>query len=41
VWWTRKRIIGKKWRAEEGERHIGVAEPPKNLISIYTKHELN
>jgi hypothetical protein len=20
-WWTQKRIIGKKWRAEEEERH--------------------
>jgi hypothetical protein len=25
-WWTRKRIIGNKWRAEEEERHKGVTD---------------
>jgi hypothetical protein len=28
-WWTRKRIIGNKWRAEEEERHKGVTDKKK------------
>jgi hypothetical protein len=27
-WWTKKRIIRIKWRAEEKERHKGLLTPP-------------
>jgi hypothetical protein len=29
-----KRIIGKKWRAEEEERHKGSLTPPKKRIFV-------
>jgi hypothetical protein len=31
-WWTRKRIIGKKWRAKEEERHKGLLTHKKNIL---------
>jgi hypothetical protein len=33
-----KRIIGKKWRAEEEERHMGLLTPPQNEKKLFTKH---
>jgi hypothetical protein len=34
-----KRITGKKWRAEEEERHKGSLTPPKNIHRyIHTLH---
>jgi hypothetical protein len=30
-----KRIIGKKWRAKEEERHKGPLTPPKNILKVY------
>jgi hypothetical protein len=32
-WWTRKRIIGKKWRAEEEERHKGSLTQKKARVT--------
>jgi hypothetical protein len=30
-----KRIIGKKWRAEEEERHKGSLTPQKNMVLYF------
>jgi hypothetical protein len=34
----KKRIIGKKWRAEEEERHKGSLTPPKDLLVILCRN---
>jgi hypothetical protein len=33
-----KRIIGKKWRAEEEERHKGSLTPQKKFVTLVTKN---